>query len=269
VNSCVLAVGQPGPKPSSLVTKVMWTTDGGASWRLQVLGGGLIPEALACGSAEACVLLGVSESSLQGFVTTDAGTKWQQPLGLPGVGGPASVWCGTHGLCLAGWSLIGRGALSVSTDGGLRWHQPVVPGEAESDELDFDGTFCDQRAPRVTCFASGSVASPEGAVGEVVEASGNLDGRWHIALKMPGSFVSGVSGSCGPRTRRQCILALDAPGILYSSTRSGTKWRRLAALPRSDQPATDLSCDRSPGGSCWMTTGLFGDRGPYLILRRG
>lgn len=228
-----------GPQGGSTVEA---TVDGGASWHMVPLPGGLdLVSGLSCPAVRTCIGLArrATPRAPVAVVTTDGGRSWSTHAIHETLARTYDVTCPTTKDCL----VVGNGIATartptegssptvlVSTDGGRSWHTSSRPKELLPAFP--DAVSC---VSRTTCVVTGGTTVPTagGSMGDA-DIQYTVDrGRHWVHAQLPSQLGQVLAVSC---TRSGLCLATAEPRPI--STGTTTAFSRNIALVSHDRGHT-------------------------------
>jgi photosystem II stability/assembly factor-like uncharacterized protein len=253
------------------LTKILTTTDSGASWTETSPPSGVFFPEVTCATATACIMSGFSSGDDAPYYTTDGGTTWHRGS-LPTVPGTdfydfGRVSCVSATTCFASGDLElnGSGAVATffkTTDGGAVWSAVSVQGSGQSDSSDLPGSISCTSA--TTCVSVGLNYPPDsftysgpGQVSVFVSTNGGT--TWTEEFSIGAVIGSASNVSCSVGGFCEMVGTDVAGGVAYSfaSLDGGVTWT-AAAMPVGWLQSDSLSC---PAANACMSTGSLTNGG--------
>jgi photosystem II stability/assembly factor-like uncharacterized protein len=255
--SCVtaercLVVQHRGGHDQTLVS--LLTTNGGLTWRV-----GILPlynepiHAVDCTTRTLCIALGVGYKwrSARVALSTDGGRSWQVVVDKPmtravtyslnGISCPSTQRCVVAGTYVDRTHHVRRGFSLITSDGGRRWQQVLLP----------PGTL-DNYPYGVTCSTVQRCVMFGGAAQVAISTDGGV--RWSLR-SLPAGVGSAYVMSCRDATHcfalgndvsHRCQVAAhcspgSSDGAVIASTDGGASWF-VSTLPAQTWQLGDVAC---------------------------
>ncbi len=259
-----LAVGEVATGATSAAA-VIYTTDFGAKWQLEVAPGRSL-SGVACPAYSECFVDGTSKTGAALLLRSPTfGATWVREHVPAGVAALGSLTCSTTSDCTAfGASGVGRANLSVvTTNAGVTWRLGHLPAAFRS----VTGEGC---LTALRCMVSGQSAT--GRVG-LVATSVNGGVTWGALTRMTGSLViSGVS--CTSATSCVAVGTSSSPApspIVFATTTRGSRWLSQPLAPTTSNLNGGVSCESSDvcvavGQSFANTSSPATTDGPFVLV---
>jgi photosystem II stability/assembly factor-like uncharacterized protein len=237
-----VGVAGPNPAPPGGAAVIVATTNGGTSWKPQVVSGGGTPQlsAVSCPTPAQCMAVGSNGASLPGsgvvVATTNGGSLWSPVTAPSGALAVPAVVCPTAAACTA---VVSDGTVTwsaQSTDFGHTWQRT---GNLPSPFVAGTQLWC---AASGACLLAGYVPTTNGHGSGAIALSTDGGQTWALATVPPGtgllqSALCPTPSTClaGGTTSTTVSDVVPGKGVLLSSSDDGHTWTASsAAVPVND-----------------------------------
>jgi len=211
-SSCVAGASEYASSPGGSTAALYATTDGGKAWTsVHGQSGPESLDAVECGSASSCMIVGATATRAYVETSSDAGASWTPTGSISGAGlALDSLSCVTATTCLALSGTTTGGEVVRTTNDGASWHDVTPPKSSNFDLF----VTC---VSATTCFMATETA---------LYVSGNLGSTWTLAT-LPSAIASEItveSVACATTTRCFAVATFEFLPIILSSTNGGRTW---------------------------------------------
>lgn len=214
---------------------VLHTSEGGAHWQFllprRTDRGEVMPQgnAIACPTADRCLMLASTYSTARVLVTTDGGATWTTvPLPRELAQGVDIRCIDARSCVVTGWSLGGapRGAVAVTTTGGRSWKELTVPADIQYVQHGVCST--------TSCTFVANTATE----GELISTRvlGSAPVSTLLGIPTPGAALTAKNIALAAVITLLLMLIVAFPSTLFNATLEANLDRLRNRLPRWLRP---------------------------------